>query len=631
MTSASKPVAPNTPAVRLFLLTVALLFLLLETSCSISARQAGDSPGESIPARAKEELLRRAGRFAGQDRLVADFYRIYRKLAYPLPVTSVDNPPLRVEDRFSYPWEIWMIWELEERINSLGWAAEWTGDECFRELAARDLDALAGWEKYNVWENPHLSVGHAARIMTAALDNWSWLPNNLREKLVAACRRLVDNHAEWLRAGRLELVSAEELLERDLLHNIPVIATFGMSMAARAAGHPLRGELERHCLALALSQLEYRERGGTEAVSYDGYVLDFVADWLNGAPEASREAVLSHPVLGEMLAQAAYLALPGQDWNFAPFNDVEPLEMPFHADAHAKFLRWRNDPLSVWYLERFPVQVLRSDGLAALNRLSWPPVAPSAPPSGALDALYAVVLRSGWEADDLAAVVSASNATPGHIQKDNGSIVIGTRGRWLIDDPGYQQYVAGLEREFTLGPNAHNYPLVNGLVQVRSDVTRLARGRTNDGFLHVSLDLTAGYDPSLGLERVTRDVWLRGNNLVVVADRVKGKSVKNIQYTWHGHPEAAWWLEGDTWLIHLGSTTLRMQCPGVSMDGSELVRLPGTRGQVSVVQKLEAESDNALWWVFSLGDSPVECETADNGGSLRVTGPDFSADFSPDK
>jgi len=59
---------------------------------------------------------------------------------------------------------------------------------------------------------------------------------------------------------------------------------------------------------------------------------------------------------------------------------------------------------------------------------------------GALDVHYTAVLRSGWEAEDLAVAISCSNSPTDHIQRDNGTLVVGTRGHWLIADPGYQQY-----------------------------------------------------------------------------------------------------------------------------------------------------------------------------------------------
>lgn len=53
----------------------------------------------------------------------------------------------------------------------------------------------------------------------------------------------------------------------------------------------------------------------------------------------------------------------------------------------------------------------------------------------------AVVLRSGMTADDVAVAMGQGSSPMGHIHQDNGRLVIGTRGRWWLDDPGYQQYL----------------------------------------------------------------------------------------------------------------------------------------------------------------------------------------------
>lgn len=598
--------------------------LILGAACrSAEQKSSGsDKSGGGERSAVRDEVLRRAEKYLAQKHLTVDYYRIHRKLAYPLPVARIDNPPVPIEDSFAYPWEIWMLWELEERINCLGQAAEWTGEARFREAAISDLEALAGWESYNVQREPHLSVGHAARIMALALDGWDWLPPELKESLEQACRRLVDRHAAWLQ-GRLELVSTEQVLAAvpSITHNIPVIASLGMCMAARSCAHPLREALERHCLALVQAELEMRRQDLTEAVSYDGYILDFVADWLKDAPEESRRAVLDNPQVFRVLQQAAFLTAPGCAWRFAPFNDVEPREMPFHADAQAKFLRFREDSLSAWYIRRFPLELLRADGLAALDALTIQDYgAEYSPSAGAIEALYALVLRTGWEEDDLAVAVSASNATAGHIQFDSGSLVLGTRGRWLIDDPGYQQYLSGDEREFTLGPGAHNYPLLNGLVQTSRGMKRLLCAQEGDSLWHARLDLTGCYDKSLKLDLVSRDVWLAGKGLVVVADRIIGRELKEIRYTWQGCAGAAWWPRDGAWLLALEGADLWIQSPGRHMDGSELYRHPGTRGQMSLRRIIEAGENNCIWWVFNLDKAPASCSLDGNGLRLRVEG-----------
>ena len=50
--------------------------------------------------------------------------------------------------------------------------------------------------------------------------------------------------------------------------------------------------------------------------------------------------------------------------------------------------------------------------------------------------------------------MSTCSSPLGHVHKDAGTIVIGTRGKWFITDPGYQQYLPTRERNFTLDATA---------------------------------------------------------------------------------------------------------------------------------------------------------------------------------
>ena len=72
-----------------------------------------------------------------------DYYRIRRKIAYPLPLLSLNLPNVPVPGIKGYPWSIWLLWTLEERIASLGWASQWFRDQETRPAATADLAALA--------------------------------------------------------------------------------------------------------------------------------------------------------------------------------------------------------------------------------------------------------------------------------------------------------------------------------------------------------------------------------------------------------------------------------------------------------------------------------------------------------
>ncbi len=603
-------------------ITVVLVLILLTLlACGPVEKPSAKADADGPDIRGL--LEQRAAGYADDDVLVADFYRIYRKLAYPLPVTEIHHPNLHVTGIPRYPWEIWMTWDLEQRVFSLGWAAQWTANEHYRELVRRDMAALAGWTEYDVREQPHLSGAHAARLMVAAYQDWNWLGDDIRAQIREGLRRFVDSYPEWLGDGRLELDTAGRALASSgrHLHNIPTIAIIGRSMAARVCDHPLREKLERHAEALIDAQLKLRGMDYTEAVAYDGYILDFVADWLPGAREEFRDGLLVRDELAAMLEQSWIIAAPGNLMNVAPLNDVEPREMPFHASAHAKLAALRGAMgQESWYLQNIPLEWLRSDALAALERVELTTGTAKAPPAGVAEGLYAITARSGWTNNDLAVVISASESSVGHIQKDNGTLLIGAGGHWLIDDPGYQQYVRGLEREFTLGPAAHNYPVIGtDGVQSANKVKRL-EVEQNDGLLCMALDITGGYDSSIGVTKVIRKLWQAGDSLVVVVDLVEFEGdQQEINYHWQANPDAALWCRDGSVQIVLDGESLWVTSAGKPIEGQQIKRLPGTRGQLTIGQTVSSdEHGKNIWWVFKRGASPAAYELGADGESITI-------------
>ena len=317
------------------------------------------------------------------------------------------------------------------------------------------------------------------------------------------------------------------------------------------------------------------------------------------------------------------LGAPGAAEQVAELSDVEPKEMPFHLSAQAKLLLLRPNPRRAWLLARCPADWLRTDALASLQQiLSKPPT--KAPPAGALDAHYAAVLRSGWEAEDLAVAISCSNSPMDHIQRDNGTLVVGTRGNWLIADPGYQQYAPGDERQFTVGPAAHNAPLVNGFAQTLKRPKRIALENLGQSTHHLAVDLTGCYPPASSIKTFVRHVWLSGKNLVVVADQIEAASPPCLVYHWHGHAACAWWIEANSALITLDAVRLWLTCAEGKLSGANLHRLPGSHGQLSLVSTLDAASP-VVWWAFVLGSERPALHTSSDGRQMRVLDQTFRA------
>ena len=604
---------------KMFPVLLVIIFLPL-LACGTNNCSTG--PGDTAGADIRALVQNRAAGYADDQVLVADFYRIHRKLAYPLPVTEIHHPDFHVTGISQYPWEIWMTWDLEQRVFSLGWAAQWTGNKQYRELVRRDMAALAGWPSYDARSAPHLSGAHAARLMVAAYQSWDWLGEDIRGKIREGLHRFVDSYPEWIGDGRLELDTAEKVLasKKRLIANIPTIAIIGRSMAARVCGHPLRDKLERHAEALIMAQLQLRGIGYTEAVAYDGYILDFVMDWLPGARTEFRTELLASEELTLMLEQSWTSATPGNLMNVAPLNDVEPREMPFHASVHAKLAalhdmhKWER-----WYLQNLPLEWLRTDALVALDGVDLA-VPEAAPQSGLAEGLCTITTRSGWSDSDLAVVMSATEVSVGHIQKDNGSLLIGAGGHWLIDDPGYQQYVPGLEREFTLGPRAHNYPVIGAEgVQRANKISQLEVEQRN-GLCCMAVDITGGYDKNSGVGKVIRKVWQAGDSLVVVADLVRFESgTRDINYHWQANRDAALWCQDGSVRIVLEGESLWVSSAGYSLEGQKIKLLPGTRGQITIGQEIPVnESNNIIWWLFKRGAAAADYQLGEDGESITV-------------
>ncbi len=598
--------------------------LIWLSGLSVAPVFAGAVPGRS---EIEAEIRRRADRYLGQRRLVVDYYRIRRRLAYPLPLRSLVLPSVPVPTISGYPWSVWLLWELEERINALGWAAEWFGGGEYARLAARDLEALSEWPKFRQYSQPDLGAGHAGRLLWNGLTKWRWPGAGLREKLRAACARHVEEVAPASEAHYSGIQSKQDLLSQpephNKLHNIPLIGTVGAALAAAAASHPARGALNRRIQAIMGAALDLRRSGYTEGVAYDGYVLDFVADWLEVVPPDERGAILDHPNLRHFLDEAYMLSAPGAMEQVAELSDVEPKEMPFHFSAQAKLARLQPDPVRAWYLQRWPAGWIRADALGALRPLA-DRLRGVTPEAGALNAHYALVLRTGWESGDLAVAVSCSSSPMGHLQLDSGTIVIGTRGRWILSDPGYQQYMQDIERDFTIGPTAHNYPLIDGIAQDKKAARVTLFEKTAPGVLSAALELAGCYPGKANVRSVLRRVWVAGKDCVVVADRVEGENIRKLSYHWHAHPDAALWSEDGAVLLHARDVGLWLFSPHVALSGSAIRRLLGSRGQLTVVADV-APAPAVVWWIFTLAAAPPQVEMLNGGRAIGVLGKRFEA------
>lgn len=554
-----------------------------------------------------QELTNRASRLAIESFLVVHYYRIRKRIALPLPIKDPVTSSHTVRAFSSpYPWSIWLTWSLENRVLALGEYVCQTNDWVARTAVEADLSALACWKTYRESERPDLAYAHAVRMLWVAFSRWDWLDADMRTMLRDALLRAVEDALPFSDRLHGQFDSVQALLAEPSphqhLHNIPLIGTCALALAAKVVGHSASPRLDARVVHLVTAALSLRMDGFTEGASYDGYVLCFVADWLASLMPAARDEILAHPAFTGLVEQIIELAVPGDVMCTAPLGDVEPVEMPFVWSALAKLQALQPNARAAWALSQCNLAQLRADALVALAHL--PEHLSEAPTVQSPDRLnYALVLRTGYAADDVAVAMGLSSSPMGHIQCDNGSVVLGSRGRWWLDDPGYQQYLQTSERKFTVGPTAHNAPVIGGYAQVHKQSELIASKRLADApdVQFALVDLTACYPAKAGVGRIRRAVWLVGGQHLVVCDEMVAVAA-SVAYHWHGDPCLFWCLQdGAASMVSEDDPDLCLHVfsPQITLTPADLHRLPGSRGQQTLTATVFPSSDTTIWWVFS--------------------------------
>lgn len=573
-----------------------------------------------------QELRSRADRAISAKRLVVDYYRIRRKLSYPLPLTELHHDhsfPLRFRGK-TYPWGVWSSWALDERFNVLAWSALHDSNDEAKDLLNRDLHALAQFPKWNQHDQPDLSFGHLARCASLGLTEWrTLLSDKTIDALAAACAKHVDALFCWFDPENIGCHTKREPGEKPNISraNIPIIGSITLSAIAQTIGHQHADELAAHSTAVVDHLLEIRADGYNEAIAYDGYVLDFVAHWLRFQSQDVQQRTIASTAIGQTITQAATIGAPGDPASVAPLCDVEPKEMPFYLSAIAKLLDTATlkgaEPLPAynrnpahWLLANICLDWPYADGLVAISKL---PEGENQPVDAkTIDGTYCAVVRTGYQAKDIAVVASCPRAKMGHPQADSGSVVIGTQGKWFIDDPGYQQFFDTSEREFTTMHQAHNFPIIGGQLPLNF-------GKADVDWSFFEEDEYFSSDPQFtirnhrcyevpGLERADRLVCLHDRR-IEITDRIIANAMPELIWHWHGHPDAAWWVENGQAALQIGNTIMWLACVGHPIEETMIDRLRGSRGQITLRMVEPANADateHCRKWIFAFQDQPIE-------------------------
>jgi hypothetical protein len=555
------------------------------------------------------ELRERTARQKTRREIDVYYYRIGHTLAFPLPVT---RRPTRAElppgaANLTYPWLIWLTWELEERWRILHAAWRTQGDPEAGRLLQRELAALATWEKFTEMnDQAGLGAAHIAGCLALALANADgWDPAFLASARTAADQLLGSDIAPWF----AKQWGADKPWVPLRLANIPVITLARAAELARVTRHPLAATLDRRMEEILGVWARFRtgQEFHSEGTTYDGYLLDSVTGWLAGHPQRARLLAASAAALRSVSDQWIHLTLPGRADLHAPIGDVEP-EMPFWTTVLARAAGWYELPEASWLLARVPPARLPAATLVeALSGPSGVASAPCAPVAGPREHPHAVSLRTGWAAGDAAAIVSAPRSPMGHLQADAGHVVLGWHGRFWLTDPGYQQYRTGEEREYTLGLQAHNAPVINGTIQ-KPKAARVEFVATDAaGRQHTRLELAACYRGLPAGASVQRDLWLarHGTTALVIRDRFAALPPDaEILHHWLGGHHLAWAFVDGWARLSDGRRAVWIGTAVARIAPADLTRHPGSRGPIALAHRTQLAGPNGVrWWVFWCDDA----------------------------
>ncbi|MDY0165742.1 MAG: heparinase II/III family protein [Thermoguttaceae bacterium] len=567
-------------------------------------------------------LVRRVAAEKQRRELHVDYYRIGHTLAFPLPLAqrpSEEQLPPGIEG-IRYPWTTWLSWELERRWRILhaGWRG--LGDEEAGGLLQRELAALSEWDDFLApGRGVSLVTGHLAASLSMALaDPSSWDPA-LRGQALAAAQALLDRDVRpWFE----QTWAGEKPLTPARLHNISVIALVRSAQLARTIDSPLTDSLDARARDVLHAWWKFRmgDERHTEGTAYDGYLADAITEWLAGLPD--RDALLAagrEPSLS-LAEEWLQLTLPGRTDLHAPLGDVEP-EMPFWANALMRLAAWYNLEEAGWLLRRFPLERLPAAALAAVaDDAPFLHSDFSMPDAGPGEHLASVTLRTGWESRDLLVAVGLPRCNMGHLHADGGQVILGWRGRFWITDPGYQQYRPGAEREYTIGPQAHNAPVIGGVAQSRRTAKLISSGTDGAGRQHAALDLTGGYAGLLDGASVRRDIWLVPGEApaVIVRDSFAGLQPDvEVRTHWLGGAHLAWAFPAGWARLSDGEHALWIGTAPGSFEPGGLARPPGSRGPLTLEHvAVLPEGTGVRWWVFLCGATEPQEQSPPRMGGL---------------
>lgn len=487
--------------------------------------------GAESPIRFDEiwlEIEKQAEAYVAEQEFTVSYPSCDVVLNIPLPLVElvpVGDPPGYTD----YPFWTMYSRAIEERIKVLSFAFTMTGKESFSSKVKEYLLSLSAYSKWFEFNHRgaegNLSNAHFLLGMAIGYD--------------AIYSELTDGEKSAIEQAIFTkgLKPLEIDFENDDSHNIIAskrVAMFIGSLAIldapgyRETVQPFLQNSYEYIRKYLDNRLVDPEIEGLLYLNVAARHLLMAADILFRS--AGRDELIKHEYFRMLPDLFLYMMGTGGTSSFVNFSDsFYKLDVFYTMSVLASSA---GHPVASWHIHQFPEKKL--DLLLDFKKIPVP-IAPDQY-YGENSKVFPVIgwgaLRSGWKEDDHLLAFNSSESAKDHNHFDQNNFILHVSGEWLLTNPGYQDYVEGPRREFTIGTVGHNSMLIDGAGQIHRGRSRIMDWYTSEDFSFIIGDAKDTYGPEL--PEWDRKILHLDQRYYVMVDRaVKANPESKLSFLFH--------------------------------------------------------------------------------------------------
>jgi len=494
---------------------------ILEKIKDITPNYAGSSKKDAV-----DYIISNADKFEKETEFTVSYYGDHR-VTFKYPLTQpepMDNPP-KFNSPARYPYWTGMSGQIRTRLQYLATAYMITGLDKYGDKATEMVLALSDWTS---WSDPSYGTGNACLDSGYLTFGVCMVYDFLYYRFTEAQRNKIEDAIY-----RNGLVRPMRDWNIAVDHNIQVVLTCGIAFAACALHGKFKETNEAITKAMGYFKWYLDRRYNSnchEGNMYTTLAMEYIMNAANAIRNTTGRAdIFDHKFISEVLFKWMIMGGENTKGKFALISDGDH-NVGFFITASILY-KTTNNPYAGYYLKRSKVFPLSLEGLLyGADEIDTP--TPSFDlQSIKLDKIGWGSMRTSWDEDGSLLVFTSSQSNLGHNHYDNNSFVLSRRGEWICDDPGYQDYSAGDNREYTT-KYGHSTVYVDGLSQNMLGSSTISEKLTGNAFSLMTGSAAKAYkNPSLKVfDRSFISVNRKNAPYFIIKDDITAS--KEREFTW---------------------------------------------------------------------------------------------------